>query len=39
MASNTVREASCAGRFLEHMKGTKECGTSIEEQFLEALDN
>ena len=28
-----------AGRFLEHMKGPKICGTSIEEQFLEALEN
>jgi glucose-6-phosphate isomerase len=28
-----------AGRFLEHMKGPKKCGTSIEEQFLEALEN
>ena len=28
-----------AGRFLEHMKDPKKCGTSIEEQFLEALDN
>ena len=28
-----------AGRFLEHMEDHKKCGTSIEEQFLEALDN
>ena len=28
-----------AGRFLEYMKNNKKCGTSIEEQFLEALDN
>ena len=28
-----------AGRFLEHMKSNKKCGTSIEEQFLEALEN
>ncbi|MBT8329759.1 MAG: glucose-6-phosphate isomerase, partial [Desulfofustis sp.] len=27
-----------AGRFLEHMKDPQECGTSIEEQFLEALE-
>ncbi len=28
-----------AGRFLEHMQDTTKCGTSIEEQVLEALDN
>jgi glucose-6-phosphate isomerase len=28
-----------AGRFLEHMKSNKKCGTSTEEQFLEALEN
>jgi glucose-6-phosphate isomerase len=28
-----------AGRFLEHMKSNKKCGTSIEEQFLGALEN
>ena len=28
-----------AGRFLEYMQSPKKCGTSIEEQFLEALDN
>ncbi|NNK58708.1 MAG: glucose-6-phosphate isomerase [Desulfofustis sp.] len=27
-----------AGRFLEHMKDPQKCGTSIEEQFLEALE-
>ena len=28
-----------ADRFLEHMKGNKKCGTSIEGQFLAALEN
>ncbi|MGI9536671.1 MAG: glucose-6-phosphate isomerase [Desulfocapsaceae bacterium] len=28
-----------ADRFLEHMKSNKKCGTSIEEQFLGALEN
>lgn len=28
-----------AGRFLEHMRGDKKCGTSVEGQFLEALEN
>ena len=28
-----------AGRFLEHMKVNKKCGTSIEGQFLAALEN